>query len=723
MKRKGNGIDQFRIAAAFMIVAIHTAPLSSFSKTADALITYCLGRIAVPFFLMVSGYFILGPCRKQKPQAEEKSKRFLMRIVVLYLLASVVYLPVKIYSGQIPKGAGIVFKEIFFDGTFYHLWYLPATILGSLLLLVLMKKCRPGVIWTTVMLLYLAGAAGDSYYGLVSQVPILKTVYEGIFWISTYTRNGIFYAPVFLWMGAAVFEEKRNGSRGKNLAGFLISLCCMAVEGYLTYENQLQRHNSMYLFLLPAMFFLYQWLLLLPSKEGRAFRSISMWIYMVHPACIILVRAAAKVLGLTELFVENSLLHFLLVSSSSLVISVAIVLLVQAVHKSRFHKLKKQNCTEKKALQMGNSRAWIEVSLGNLKHNVNQIKKILPYDCVLMPAVKANAYGHGALIVAKALQKQGIRDFCVASAEEGRELRQGGIQGEILVLSYTYPAQFSNLLKYDLTQTVVDAEYAKELQAFGKVIKVHVGIDTGMHRLGEWWENFGKILDIWDCSNLKITAIYSHLCVADGNTEEDREFTRNQIEHFHRVKEELYQSGVPRVKYHLQGSYGMLNYPECRFDYARVGIALYGLLSRADETTVVQPDLRPVLTLKSRIECVKTLKAGERAGYGLTYTAPRQRRIAVLSIGYADGVPRELSNCGYVLCRGEKAPIIGSICMDQMLVDVTGIESLSAGEEAVLIGTSGKAKIPAEVAAKWAGTITNELVSRLGSRLERVEVP
>ena len=163
-----------------------------------------------------------------------------------------------------------------------------------------------------------------------------------------------------------------------------------------------------------------------------------------------------------------------------------------------------------------------------------------------------------------------------------------------------------------------------------------------------------------------------------------------------------------------------MNYSECCFDYARAGIALYGIYSTKNDRTKASVDLKPVLSLKTRVESVKTLYHGEGAGYGLTYSADGNRKIAALSIGYADGVPRELSNCGYVLCNGKIAPVAGRICMDQMLVDVTEIETVEAGDEAVLIGKSGDLEIQAEEMAHWAGTISNEIVSRLGERLERV---
>lgn len=370
-------------------------------------------------------------------------------------------------------------------------------------------------------------------------------------------------------------------------------------------------------------------------------------------------------------------------------------------------------------------RAWIELNLESLRYNMEQLRKMLPKTCKLMPAVKANAYGHGAVQIAKALQDMGIEDFCVASVEEGIELRDAGIVGNILILGYTHPEQFEQLMDYKLTQTVVDSVYAKRLEAYGNALQVHIGIDTGMHRLGIDWEDMEAIQSIWKYKNLKVTGVFSHLCAADGISPKEREYTREQIKRFELVVNQLKQKGKTGFSTHLQGSYGILNYPECEFDYARPGIAMYGLFSSLAEQKEQEKEknrgrLKPVLSLKTRVESVRTLEKGESAGYGMAYTALSHRKIAVLSIGYADGVPREIAGKAYVLCKGKKSPIIGRICMDQMLIDVTDIADVSAGDEVVLIGSAGKEQIPAEAYAEWTGSITNEVVSRLGVRLERI---
>lgn len=375
---------------------------------------------------------------------------------------------------------------------------------------------------------------------------------------------------------------------------------------------------------------------------------------------------------------------------------------------------------ERKMYEKG--RAWIELNLEHLRHNVELFQKLLPKGCALMPAVKANAYGHGAAPIGQALQNMGIQNYCVASAEEGIQLREAGIAGQILVLGYTHPQDFPMLRQYGLTQTVVDYFYAKEMERFGKELAVHVGIDTGMHRLGEPSVHMEKILDIWSIRNLNITGVFSHLCTSDGESEQERAFAEQQEKEFQKVLAALKAHGAGAVRAHLQGSYGVLNGTAMDYDYARIGIALYGALSQSDPRLEERFDLRPVLSLKARIGCVKELKAGEGAGYGLAWHADGSRRIAAVSIGYADGIPRELSGKGHALVRGTKAPIAGLICMDQLLLDVTDVPSAAAGDEAIFIGESEGVRIKAEEMAAEASTISNEILSRLGPRLKRIPI-
>lgn len=366
------------------------------------------------------------------------------------------------------------------------------------------------------------------------------------------------------------------------------------------------------------------------------------------------------------------------------------------------------------------SRAWIELDREALRHNVEELQKLLPNGCELMPAVKANAYGHGAVLISRELNRLGIKAFCVATVSEGIELRENGIVGEILVLGYTHPMQFPLLKRYDLTQTVIDLPYAEILNKYGQKVKVHIAVDTGMHRLGEPCKNIENICKIFRLPNLKIEGIYTHLCADDTDLPKDRAFTLEQGQAFYNMISQLKERGFGYPKAHLLASYGLINYSELGGDYARIGIALYGVLSTQADKGRCSLSLRPVLSVKTRVTALKTLRKGETAGYGLQFVADCDTKIAVLAIGYADGIPRSLScGIGNVLIKGSKAPIIGRICMDQMLVDISHIPNVKSGDIAVIIGQSGDKKITACDLAEQTETISNEILSRLGERLER----
>lgn len=718
------GLDRFRLLAAFLVIAIHISPLSAISPDADFFLTRILARMAVPFFFLVTGYFVLGdpPSPRTAAFFPARVRRFLLRTSLLYLCSIVLYLPFGIYAGHYKElTAGAFLGMLFFDGTFYHLWYFPACILGVLLVSVL-KKCsfRPAAA-AAAGLLYLAGLFGDSYYGLSASVPALKAAYNGLFQVSSYTRNGLFFAPLFLLLGAQLASMPSGlRSRGmkQELLGFSVSFALMTAEGFLLRYFRLPRHDSMYVFLVPAVFFLFRLLLLSDCRPSKKLRTVSAWIYVLHPAVLILLRMAAKPLHLTGFLVDNPLVQFLSVSAVTAGIAFGAAAVLPAGKRSLSPAKRNPIPPAKKS---SGRRAWIELNLEALRRNVEYMSELLPDGCRLMPAVKANAYGHGAVPIARELNRLGIDAFCVACAAEGAELRKHRITGEILILGYTPPSQFPLLSRYHLTQTVVDADYGKALNAFGRKLHVHLGIDTGMHRLGERSENLKQLQSIWRLKHLVIDGVFTHLCTADGQTEREESYTKNQADIFYRTVNKLEQSGCACPKLHLLSSYGLLRYPELSEDYVRTGIALYGVLSSREDTKLWGASLEPVLSLKARIASVKQLRPGESAGYGITYTAKETRTLAVLAIGYADGLPRSLScQNGSVLINGRKAPIIGRICMDQTLVDITGIPDVKPGKAAVLIGTWGKEAITACDLAEAAGTITNEILSRLGGRLERL---
>ena len=588
-----------------------------------------------------------------------------------------------------------VLRRAVFDGSFYHLWYLPALLLGAPIARLLSRLGQKKALLAAGGL-YLIGLGGDSYYGLLPQG--LAGFYGGVFRVFTYTRNGLFYVPLFLLLGAAGFTLGRRAS----LAGLLVSLSLLISEALLLHGAGVQRHDSMYLCFPFFMVFLFSLLLEVNQGERRELRRLSACVYLLHPWCVVLARRGAGALGLTGPLVENTFVHFLTVLALSLLLS-RLALLVPPPR------------PDPKA------RAWIELDREALGHNVEQLRSLLPEGCALMPAVKANAYGHGAALIAKELNRLGVRAFCVAAAEEGAELRRHGVRGEILVLGCTQPEQVPLLRRYRLTQTVIDEPYARRLDACGKKLRVHLKIDTGMHRLGIPAERTEEIARIFQLRNLRIEGIFTHLCADETRNSEDEAFTLAQAAAFREVLRDLDGRGLSYGKAHLLSSYGLLRYPELGGAYARVGIALYGVLSARAGLADCPVPLRPVLALKARVALVKDLPRGEGAGYGPQDLADRDRRIAVLSIGYADGLPRSLSRGrGRVLIRGAEAPVTGLICMDQTLVDVTDIPGVESGDAAVIIGVSGRRELTAFDLAE--GTITNEVLSRLGPRLGRIVV-
>lgn len=715
-KEQYAGIDYFRVIAAILVVAIHISPLSGVNETADFILTRIIARVAVPFFLMTSGFFLIPRYLADgKPKKRGRLAAFLKKAVILYGIAILLYLPVNIYTGYFkePYWVSKLLKDIVFDGTFYHLWYLPAAMLGAFLTCLLLKKLKMGQVFAITLMLYLVGLLGDSYYGLATAVPLFKTLFDVLFMFFDYTRNGLFFAPIFFLLGGLIAKQRERFGMLTYVTGLIFSLLFMIAEGMVLHANHLQRHDSMYLMLLPCMFFLFQCLLSWKGRGGQILRDLSMTIYLIHPLMIIAVRGFAKVLKLQSLLIDNRILYFMGVAVSSFAISSVIVVLLDKVR----HRKKDETVSEPEY----RDRAWAEIDWNHLKHNVEILKTAMPQECKLMAVVKANAYGHGDVKVAGYLNEIGVSDFAVATIDEGIHLRTHNIRGNILILGYTDPQRSSELVGYRLVQTVADYKHARQLNATQQRIEVHIKVDSGMHRLGEDCANMEEIAEIFQLRNLKVSGIFTHLCVSDSTRAEDIAFTNAQLQQFYSLLKDLKQRSIALPKIHIQSSYGILNYPEVKCDYARIGIALYGALSSPGDKTKIQADLSPVLSLKTRVALIRQIASGESVSYGRMFTAARNTRIAVLPIGYADGIPRDLSNGkGGVLIHGHRAPIIGRICMDQLMVDITDISDVKRGDVATLIGQDGCERISAEEMAGSAGTITNELLSRLGERLERI---
>ena len=710
------GIDEFRLAAALLVITIHTSPLASCSETGDFFLTRVIARVAVPFFLMASGFFLIS----QYARDAGRLWAFLKKTAVLYGISIAVYLPLNLYNGYFSGKHFLpeLIKDLVFDGTMYHLWYLPASMLGAGIAWYAVRRLGFKKALIVTLGLYAAGLLGDSYYGIAEKLPILSVFYQNLFEITDYTRNGIFFAPVFLVMGGMAAEE---AARGESLslricgAGLGVSFLLMSCEGLLLRELGIQRHDSMYLFLLPCMYFLFRLLLFRRGSRKERIRTWALLIYIIHPMMIVGVRLLAKLTGLESLLIQNSLVHFLAVS----VLSVGCSILAAEGYGVLYGKKKRGG---RHSAAQGKDRAWIELDLDNLRHNVNEFRNAMQPGCELMAVMKAEAYGHGMYEAAVCVSRMGVNAFAVASVEEGIRLRRFGISGEILILGYTDPERAKELCRYDLTQTLIDYPYARLLNQQHKAVKVHVKVDTGMHRLGFGKGEADRIAHVFSMKHLKVCGIYTHLCAADSLEAEDVRFTKQQIGSFYGLLEKLKERGIAIPKVHIQSSYGFLNYPELPCDYVRAGIALYGVLSAPGDRTRLELDLRPVLSLKSKVVLIRKIRRGESVGYGRAFTAERDSRIAVLPLGYGDGLPRNLS-CGrtQAVIRGQRVPVIGRICMDQLMVDITDAQGIFVGDMAAFIGWDGSLEAVAPDLAEQSGTITNELLSRLGGRLTRTE--
>lgn len=699
-------IDRFRMVAAFLVVAIHTGPLLCFGTLPDYIFTHVLARVGVPFFLAASGFFVLAPYIENRRAPAVSVLRFVRKTLLLYAACVLLYLPVNLYAGHFNEiqSLGQAARMLLVDGTMYHLWYLPAAALGALVVWGLLHTFGLRVATTVAAGLYLLGLLGDSYYGLAAQVPWLASLYDGIFTVSTYTRNGLFFAPIFLLVGVWA-RHIAALPRQRAAIGLGISLALLLAEGLLLYGIGWQRHDSMYIALPACILFLMVWLASIPGASHRALRDTSLAVYILHPWVIVALRGMAKPLGLGPWLVDNSLLHYLTVCILSLAAG-ALWAWLCATLRHRRH-------------PSAPLRAWVEVDTKSLAHNVRVLQGLLPPGCQLMPAIKANAYGLGAVPIAKKLYQLGVQHFCVATLAEGIALRRAGVRSGILVLGHTPPEGCRLLRRWCLAQTVVDAEHARQLAQTGIPLHVHVKVDTGMHRLGQLGDEADALYSCFTHKTLRVDGVFTQLGCSDSPHAEDIAYTRRQLDSFYSSLDALKARGVPVPPTHVQCSYGILNYPDIKADFARPGLALYGVV---DEACCIgpAPPLVPVFQVKARIALVKSVCQGQRVGYGSAYIAPRSMRVAVITMGYADGLPRSLSGTGAgVLINGTLAPFVGSICMDQAIVDVSAIPTVYPGGIAMVVGRSGRVGISVQQLAALAGTIPNEIMSGLGPRLER----
>ena len=361
-------------------------------------------------------------------------------------------------------------------------------------------------------------------------------------------------------------------------------------------------------------------------------------------------------------------------------------------------------------------RCWAEIDLAQIKKNLDIYKKHIPRNEDIIAVVKADAYGHGDRVVSKYLSDNGVSFFAVSNIDEGIHIREAGVKGKILILGYTPVARVKDLLHYNISQTILSEEYADSITNSGYPVKCQFAIDTGMRRIGINADNpdeCEKTIREY-AKKIKIEGLFTHLCVAD--IEDQKEFTQHQIDQFEEICRRLSDLKLPFC--HCMNSAGGLWYRSKYSHCTRLGIILYGL--KPDYTSVLPPNIEPVLSWKSVISMVKEVHLGDTIGYGRTFKTDHTLTVATIPTGYADGYPRLLSNKGWVLINGCKAPIVGQICMDQMMVDVTYIPDVHLGTEVVLIGKSENEIIRADDLAHIIGTIGYEIVCGISKRVQRI---
>ena len=371
-------------------------------------------------------------------------------------------------------------------------------------------------------------------------------------------------------------------------------------------------------------------------------------------------------------------------------------------------------------------RGYVEVNLDHIIDNLKNMKQCIKPDTQILAVIKTDGYGHGGIPIAKNIEELDfLFGFAVATAEEAFELRDAGITKPILVLSYTFPYAYERFVEQDIRVTVFREDTLKSLSEaavkLGKTAKLHIKVDTGMGRIGIRPDERGLsfVKKTYETKGLEIEGVYTHFACAD---EEDLTSAYGQVKlftDFTKKIEEKLQIKIPIQ--HASNSAGILALPEANMNLVRAGITLYGLMP-SDEVNLPEIVLKPALSLHSHVVYIKTLYKGQTVSYGSTYVAESDRRVATIPLGYGDGYPRGLSSKGYVLIKGKRAPIIGRICMDQFMVDVTDIPEAKEGDKVILIGSDGNENISVEQLAAVSGRFHYELVCDLNQRLPRVYI-
>ena len=370
---------------------------------------------------------------------------------------------------------------------------------------------------------------------------------------------------------------------------------------------------------------------------------------------------------------------------------------------------------------MNPSRVYVGVDLAAISDNVKSIMNKVGPDVKVMAVIKTDGYGHGAVAIAHALNEIGVYSFAVATIDEARELRASGIRNPILILGYVFPNDLQDVIDYNVTSTVFSYDSAKMISDYaakrGKVAKIHIKLDTGMGRIGfvPGEESAAEIKRIFDLKNIEVEGVFTHFATAD---EADLGPSKAQAKLFEDFVNSLEADGYFFKIRHICNSAGVLVMDGNYDNMVRAGIIIYGLRPSAEVKCDI--DLKPALELVSHVAYVQEVGAGFTVSYGSTYTTSGKTKIATIPVGYGDGYPRSLSNKGRVIVNGCYAPIIGRVCMDQFMVDVTDVPDVKQGDEVILIGKQGDCEITVDEIADIAGTINYEIVCGINKRVPRI---
>ncbi len=383
--------------------------------------------------------------------------------------------------------------------------------------------------------------------------------------------------------------------------------------------------------------------------------------------------------------------------------------------------------SSKEELNTDRLRCWLEVNLSNLKNNIESIRSIISEDMDIISVVKANSYGLGAINIAKYLSSIGVKYFAVATLQEALDLRiRGKVTGEIIILSWTPVVEKDTLIKYNLTQTLVDYDYAKKLNDEPGIVKCHIKVDTGMNRFGHKVKDVELFKKMYELKNLNILGIFSHLCRVREFGEEPDNYTRMQIENFNAIIEQLEKEGINVGLKHIMNSFGILRFNDKKYNMVRPGLLMYGVSPDPDNEQISklldEYNFKPVASLRCKVMTVKTIEKGEKVGYNGKYTAEEKTKIATISIGYADGLSFASSKNKFrVIIKGHLCPITGNVCMDSTMVKIPLDSDIQEGDDVTIFGLDDRGNLVnhKEFLTK-SGAPIGETFSRLGQRITRI---